>query len=180
MAGIRDSETRRKLLALSPFPTLQNTINICRSEETAKANEKSLSTPQVISHVQTRHQGSARQSDISRCGSYGRLSHRTGETCPAAGKQCHTCGNNNHFFPCCPKKPKTYPLDGGGAGSGGSDGGGASSNGGNKHEGGRSREKEEKGKRSLRPLTKELQQASPSRLAPTFLDFYFLGTTASA
>jgi hypothetical protein len=29
MAGIRDSETRRKLLALSPFPTLQNTINIC-------------------------------------------------------------------------------------------------------------------------------------------------------
>ena len=53
MAGIQDSETRRKLLALSPFPTLQNTINICQSEEAAKANEKSLSTPQVISHMQT-------------------------------------------------------------------------------------------------------------------------------
>jgi hypothetical protein len=39
-AGIRDSETSRKLLALSPFPTLQHTINICRSEEAAKANEK--------------------------------------------------------------------------------------------------------------------------------------------
>lgn len=30
MAGIRDTETRRKLLALSPFPTGQQAINICR------------------------------------------------------------------------------------------------------------------------------------------------------
>jgi hypothetical protein len=82
MAGIRDSETRRKLLALSPFTTLQHTINICRSEEAAKANEKSLSNPPVISHMQTRHQGSAWQTDTSRCGSCGRLSHRVGEPCP--------------------------------------------------------------------------------------------------
>ena len=40
MAGVRDTETKRKLLALSPFPTVQQTINICRSEESAKANEK--------------------------------------------------------------------------------------------------------------------------------------------
>jgi uncharacterized membrane protein YgcG len=139
MAGIRDSETRRKLLALSPFLTLQHTINICRSEEAAKANEKSLSNPQVISHMQTRHQGPARQPYTSRCGSCGRLSHRAGEPCPAVGKQCHTCGNNIHFSPCCPKKPKTEPSDGGGAGSSGGSaaGGGASSSGGNKHGGGR-------------------------------------------
>jgi hypothetical protein len=54
MAGVRDTETKRKLLALSPFPTAQQTINICRSEESAKANEKSLSNPSAISHVPCR------------------------------------------------------------------------------------------------------------------------------
>ncbi|KAI9551307.1 hypothetical protein GHT06_002507 [Daphnia sinensis] len=126
-----------------PVPTLQHTVNICRSEEAAKANEKSLSNAPVISHMQTRHQGSVRQTDTSRCGSCGRLSHRAGETCPAMGKQCHLCGTNNHFSPCCPnsKKPKSEPADSGGASSsgGGSAGGGAGSSGGRHHDGSRSR-----------------------------------------
>ena len=112
MAGVRDTETKRKLLALSPFPTVQQTINICRSEESAKANEKSLSNPPAISHVQTRSHRQPRQTDGGRCGSCGRLAHRTGETSPAIGKQC---GANNHFSPCCPKKPKVETPDSGGA-----------------------------------------------------------------
>jgi hypothetical protein len=73
MAGVRDTETKRKLLALSPFPTAQQTINICRSEESAKADEKSLSNPPAISHVQTRSHRQPRQTDGGRCGSCGRL-----------------------------------------------------------------------------------------------------------
>lgn len=45
MAGIQDAETKRRLLAISPFPTSQQTINICRSKELARANERSLSGP---------------------------------------------------------------------------------------------------------------------------------------
>ena len=83
MAGVRDTETKRKLLALSPFPTAQQTINICRSEESAKANEKSLSNPPAISQVQTRSHRQPRQTDGGRCGSCGRLAHRTGEVRPS-------------------------------------------------------------------------------------------------
>jgi hypothetical protein len=32
MAGVHDTETKRKLLALSPFPSAQQAINVCRSE----------------------------------------------------------------------------------------------------------------------------------------------------
>ena len=31
IAGVRDSETKKKLLAMCPFPALQQTVNICRS-----------------------------------------------------------------------------------------------------------------------------------------------------
>ena len=40
IAGVRDTETKKKLLAMCPFPALQQTVNICRSEEAARANEK--------------------------------------------------------------------------------------------------------------------------------------------
>ncbi len=41
MAQIRDSETKKKLVALSPFLTTQ-AVNLYRSEESARANEKIL------------------------------------------------------------------------------------------------------------------------------------------
>jgi hypothetical protein len=56
MAGVRDSETKKKLLALSPFPTAQTAVNLCRSEESARANEKILSQTAVAS-IQTRQSG---------------------------------------------------------------------------------------------------------------------------
>ena len=52
IAGTRDAETKKKLLAMSPFPLLQTTINICRSDESARANEGSLSNQAGISAIQ--------------------------------------------------------------------------------------------------------------------------------
>ncbi|KAK4024871.1 hypothetical protein OUZ56_010366 [Daphnia magna] len=52
IAGTRDAETKKKLLAMSPFPALQSTINICRSEESARANQRSLSGHSGISMIQ--------------------------------------------------------------------------------------------------------------------------------
>ena len=42
MSGIRDPETRRKLLAYTHPPSLQTTIDICRSEESALKDEHTL------------------------------------------------------------------------------------------------------------------------------------------
>ena len=42
MSGIRDKETRRKLLALRPFPTLLHAVDICRSEEASRASNEML------------------------------------------------------------------------------------------------------------------------------------------
>jgi hypothetical protein len=119
MAGIQNTYTKRKLLALSPFPTSQQAINLCRSEESAKANMKSLSNLPAVSYVQTKDQRPFRPSETGRCGSCGRSTHCNGEPCPAIGKQFHNCGENNHFSPCCPKKPKSESTNGGGAKSGG-------------------------------------------------------------
>ena len=74
-----------------------------------------------------------RQADTSSCGSCGRSAHRTGELCPAIGKQCHSCGDSNHFSLCCPKKSKSDATEGGTGNGGGASGGGAC---GSSHEGG--------------------------------------------
>lgn len=42
MSGIRDPETRRKLLAITPPPSLLTTVDICRSEESARNDEAAL------------------------------------------------------------------------------------------------------------------------------------------
>ena len=49
MAGIRDPEIRRKLLAHTPPPSLQTTINICRREESARNDEIGLVKSENVS-----------------------------------------------------------------------------------------------------------------------------------
>jgi uncharacterized membrane protein YgcG len=122
MAGIRDTETRRKLLALSPFPTGQQAINICRSDKSAKASEKSLNHPPSVAQLHSKSQRPDTASDNHRCGSCGQSAHRANDPCPATGKQCHRCGGMNHFSPCCSKNRKPEKTEGAGAGGGSSGG----------------------------------------------------------
>jgi hypothetical protein len=42
ISGIRDQEARKKLLAKSPFPSVQEAIYLCRSKESASKNEPML------------------------------------------------------------------------------------------------------------------------------------------
>ena len=42
MSGIRDPETRRKLLTYTPPPSLQTTVDVCRSDESARNDEATL------------------------------------------------------------------------------------------------------------------------------------------
>ncbi|KZR98140.1 Uncharacterized protein APZ42_006574, partial [Daphnia magna] len=136
MAGIRDTETKRKLLALSPFPSAQQAINVCRSEEAARINEKSLSNQSAVHHV-PQGQRSNLPTSSTPCGSCGRNAHRPNEKCPAVGKLCHNCGGSNHFSPRCPKPRKNASSNGGGNASNGDNGtaGNAASSPGARHKG---------------------------------------------
>ena len=76
MTGIRDAATKQKLLALTPFPKAQAVVDLCRSEESARANVSTLRGTADISAVhhqpppaQRQQQGGARQK--ARCTSCG-------------------------------------------------------------------------------------------------------------
>ena len=108
MTGIRDAATKQKLLALTPFPKAQAVVDLCRSEESARANVSTLRGTADISAVhhqpppaQRQQQGGARQK--ARCTSCGNFSHR-GPVCPAIGRHCNWCGVAGHFNPVCPAK----------------------------------------------------------------------------
>lgn len=49
ISGIRDAATRRRLLAIRPFPALSTAIDICRSEEAAKRNDAELTSAPKLS-----------------------------------------------------------------------------------------------------------------------------------
>ena len=111
MSGLRNQETRRKLLALRPFPSLERIIDICRSEEAAQANNEVLQDVINRSHNVfsiTDHRGQSQRSPSRGrqgppCGRCGRSSHLRG-TCPAADQACFSCGIRGHFATVCRKK----------------------------------------------------------------------------
>jgi hypothetical protein len=85
LAGIRDSETKKKL-ALSPFPTTEAAVNLCRSVESAQTDEKIFSTQTGVSSIQAKQNGRLSSSDASSCGFRGRSQHPAGQIYPAIGK----------------------------------------------------------------------------------------------
>ena len=44
ISDIQSEETKKKLLALNPFPTLETVLDICRAEEAANNDKKILDT----------------------------------------------------------------------------------------------------------------------------------------
>lgn len=112
MAGFHDTETKRKFLALTPFPSAQQAFTVCRSEEAARMNERSLSDQPSVNHG-GHHQHNDATATI--CGSCSRNNHRSVDCCPSTGKTCHNCGGTNHFSPRC-----TKPLRRSGTGNSGS------------------------------------------------------------
>jgi hypothetical protein len=118
IAGTRDTDRKKKLLAISPFPSLQDTVNICRSEESVRANERILSGHSGVVAILTKHGQSDRRASKSECGACGRASHAQGENCPAIGKSCHICGKPDHFAPKCSNRNKEKGGTSGGASGG--------------------------------------------------------------
>ena len=116
IAGTRDAETKKKLLTISPFPSLQVVVNICRSEKLAHANERTLSGQSGVAAIRNK---SGKFDHRHECGACGRPAHLQGGICPVVGKHCHACGKPDHFSPRCPnpEKDKTSGNNGSGAGA---------------------------------------------------------------
>ena len=109
ISGIRDSETRRQLLAIRPFPKLQEAADRCRSAEISKANEADLASTadRTVNRLQHRKPGARKPSQAQRsesCGYCGEGCHESQELCPAWGKYCEQCGKRNHLGAVCRQK----------------------------------------------------------------------------
>lgn len=102
LASWQESVTRKKkLLSLTPFLSLQQAVNVCRSEKSARANERSLSHQAGVAAVQTHHKNGSTSSGTSFCRVCGCFKHKGGgaKFAPYIGKCCHICGKVNHFAP---------------------------------------------------------------------------------
>ena len=117
MSGIRDPEIRRKLLAHTPPPALQTTLNICRSEESARNDELALVNSENVStqidkihkHSQyqrskPRFQNNTSPKDNQCCGYCGKMRHQSRDQCPAKQSECTTCKKLGHWAACCRQK----------------------------------------------------------------------------
>ena len=111
MSGLRNQETRRKLLAIRPFPSLVQAVDVCRSEEASRANNEVLQdvfnrahSVYGISRRQDRDQRSpSRGHSEPRCNRCGQPRHVRGG-CPASDQPCFFCGIKGHFAVVCRKR----------------------------------------------------------------------------
>ena len=105
LVGSRDAEAKQKLFAMKSFPTLQQAVDTCRSEESARQNVRELDGQAAVSRVpvyQKRRDKAAAPTKGPKCSTCGRKPHSKDETCTAADKVCHTCTAIGHFAACCP------------------------------------------------------------------------------
>ena len=111
MSGIRDPETRRKLLTYTPPPSLQTTVDDCRSDESARNDEATLANNDQghtkIDKVgkKTWQRGKTRNTTTSKhnhiCGYCGKSVHETRDECPARRGECSICQKMGHWATCC-------------------------------------------------------------------------------
>ena len=105
--GVISDKVREKLLTIKKL-TLEKAIEICRSSEKAidgvSTLKKSLTEPEEsVARVNTRRykyqsQQGKRDTVYNICKFCTRRHQFAGrESCPAWGKKCRECGNNNHF-----------------------------------------------------------------------------------
>ena len=105
LAGSRDAEAKQKLFAMATLPTLQQAVDICRSEESARQNVRELDGQSAVSRVpvyQKRRDKATAQTKGPKCSTCGRKPHGKDETCFAADKMCRACDATGHLAVCCP------------------------------------------------------------------------------
>ena len=108
MSGIRDPETRRKLLTYTPPPSLQTTVDVCRSYEPARNDEATLANNDQghtkIDKVGKKTRNTTTSKHNHRCGYCGKSAHKMRDECPARRSECSICKKNGSLGYVLPSK----------------------------------------------------------------------------
>ena len=111
MCGVLELDTRRKLLAISPFSSLHEVVNICRTRESAARSDSLLtrdltSDGALVQQASIATQATATDRPVARhstCPDCGYTAHMGRRPCPAQGATCNKCGKTGHFGQVCLK-----------------------------------------------------------------------------
>ena len=112
--GIADTATRKVLLQKKDLK-LETAIDICRSSEVTASQMQVIGDDSSVHRVEMFQERKhakkpSRTTDVLiRCKFCARSHRRRKEDCPAYGKTCNKCGDQNHFSPCCKKDSKPKP-----------------------------------------------------------------------
>ena len=122
MAGVASEDLRKKLLAINPFPRLEDVVARCRSDESATNTEAEFTRrPALAVNVVSVRQSALTSSGRSAppptpssrlqpstppatktvCRFCGGRSHQTRNECPAYGAKCTACNRLHHFADVC-------------------------------------------------------------------------------
>ncbi|KAJ8049054.1 hypothetical protein HOLleu_01612 [Holothuria leucospilota] len=109
--GINDPGTRKTLLQTRNL-TLQDAVDICKTDEATRNQLKSIDTESVNKVQQKKANGQQRDKKsvpmIHNCKFCGSSHPKRKEDCPAWGKTCKNCGKKNHFAAQCKSAPKSH------------------------------------------------------------------------
>ena len=112
MSGIRDKETRIKLLATSPLPDLQKVTDLCRSEESAKLDDARMNKNQIERNVYRARAKSRefgpKSHDCRKCGR-STCPLRGLTVCPVKDSTCSKCNKKGHFASVCYSRNRSQP-----------------------------------------------------------------------
>ena len=100
MASVNDQELRQKLLALTPFPTLQTVVNLCRSQETAIKDASMLGGKITIERVKKTNYQKLKTENFT--------NQNINQS--STKEHCYRCGYEKHKFLKCPAKESTCTI----------------------------------------------------------------------
>ena len=115
ICGLREAETRRELLAMSPFPSVKQALDVCRSREAAVQNDSLLTSGRADTNFSSAFQVQAATSSpaaqLPPCRYCGNAHHLEARQCPARKVTCNNCGLRGHFAKMCEKtrRPSADP-----------------------------------------------------------------------
>ena len=119
MAGVASEDVRQKLLAINPFPRLEDVVARCRSEECATNTEAEFTRRQALAvnvvsvrrstltsagrsaSPSPRLQPSTPRATKTVCRFCGGRPHQSRSECPAYGTKCTACNWLHHFADAC-------------------------------------------------------------------------------
>uniref|UniRef100_A0A0P4VQ24 RNA-directed DNA polymerase n=2 Tax=Scylla olivacea TaxID=85551 RepID=A0A0P4VQ24_SCYOL len=128
LMGVRDEETRQRLLETPPDATLEKVLTVCKSREAAETTSHELrplqsSTCAVSAYKKKKkdcwkrdclkkespkangHSSGSKPTN-AKCGNCGYGPHSK-DKCIAIGERCRLCNKMGHFAKCCRSKPLT-------------------------------------------------------------------------